>query len=386
MRGPAQLPRLPLLLLALALALAALSACAAQPTGDSSDAAATDAPDAPPAPPLLHLGASINIFSRYGYLSISMRVVPRNDSDPTWIFREPTVDIFKNASLRAAPPQSSRDPRHPTPVFTGDFHMEFCDNVRQLLQAYFRDFSLEKLDRPWRAFSGSWSRAAIARHLGINATYLTGGYSFVLVRVARHRERARLLGGGGGGAGAGGEDAAPQPELEEAVAREAELVSPGDAASVVNFVRSFGSHYIASYVTGNSLYQVFVYSQQIFRNLKQRLKTQGATELSNSDLASFFSPWYAEHIGRIQSASGNATVEAWAARELRVHYYFYAYQNLLKLNGNAKLLRVLDGLLGNEALLQLDLRTLVPAFKDPTKRQWFQEVVDNYLKLWEVNM
>ncbi|GLH11180.1 Torso-like protein [Gryllus bimaculatus] len=180
-----------------------------------------------------------------------MRVVPRNDSDPTWIFREPTVDIFKNASLRAAPPQSGRDPRHPTPVFTGDFHMEFCDNVRQLLQAYFRDFSLEKLDRPWRAFSGSWSRAAIARHLGINATYLTGGYSFVLVRVARHRERARLLGGGG----AGGEDAAPQPELEEAVAREAELVSPGDAASVVNFVRSFGSHYIASYVTGNSLYQ-----------------------------------------------------------------------------------------------------------------------------------
>ncbi|GLH11181.1 Torso-like protein [Gryllus bimaculatus] len=135
-----------------------------------------------------------------------------------------------------------------------------------------------------------------------------------------------------------------------------------------------------------SLFRVFVYSQQIFRNLKQRLKTQGATELSNSDLASFFSPWYAEHIGRIQSASGNATVEAWAARELRVHYYFYAYQNLLKLNGNAKLLRVLDGLLGNEALLQLDLRTLVPAFKDPTKRQWFQEVVDNYLKLWEVNM
>jgi hypothetical protein len=46
----------------------------------------------------LHVGGAINLFSRYGYLSISMRVVPRNDTDPTWIFREPTVDIFRLGS------------------------------------------------------------------------------------------------------------------------------------------------------------------------------------------------------------------------------------------------------------------------------------------------
>lgn len=40
----------------------------------------------------LKVGKSINIFSRYGYLSLSMRVVSRNDSD--WVFREPTLDIF----------------------------------------------------------------------------------------------------------------------------------------------------------------------------------------------------------------------------------------------------------------------------------------------------
>ncbi|KAG8261097.1 hypothetical protein J6590_081762 [Homalodisca vitripennis] len=27
------------------------------------------------------------------------------------------------------------------PLIQGDFHMEFCDNVRQLLQAYFSDFA-----------------------------------------------------------------------------------------------------------------------------------------------------------------------------------------------------------------------------------------------------
>lgn len=39
-------------------------------------------------------------------------------------------------------------------IFHGDFHMEFCDNRRQLYQAYFRDFTIERLDRPWEAFTG----------------------------------------------------------------------------------------------------------------------------------------------------------------------------------------------------------------------------------------
>lgn len=73
------------------------------------------------------LGGAVNVFSRYGYLSISMRVVPRNDSD-TWIFREPTLDVFIDP--QPAPNKLSKA----TVVFDGDFHMEFCDNVRQLLQ------------------------------------------------------------------------------------------------------------------------------------------------------------------------------------------------------------------------------------------------------------
>lgn len=46
----------------------------------------------------VQVGTAINVFSRYGYLSISMRVVPRNDSDRSWIFREPTVEVFSNVS------------------------------------------------------------------------------------------------------------------------------------------------------------------------------------------------------------------------------------------------------------------------------------------------
>jgi len=132
--------------------------------------------------------------------------------------------------------------------------------------------------------------------------------------------------------------------------------------------------------------QVFVFSPPIYRSIKDRFQTKGVSDLSNVELASFFSPWSAEHIGNIQVASGNTTVEEWATENLRVHFYLFTYSSLLKLHENASLLRKLDSLLGNEALLQLNLRTLSPAFKDSLKKQWFHEVIDNYLKLWEVNM
>lgn len=109
-------------------------------------------------------------------------------------------------------------------------------------------------------------------------------------------------------------------------------------------------------------------------------------DMSTLELGNYFSPWYAEHIGQIRVASGNRTVDTWASKKLRVHYYIFTYPSLLKLHGDASLLKTLDGLLGNEALLQLQLKTLSPAFKLPREKFWFEEMIDNYLKLWENNM
>lgn len=192
----------------------------------------------------LNIGRAINLFSRYGYLSISMRVVPRNDSE-VWLFREPTVDVFQNV----IPDENVRSGRSGhtktrSAVFQGDFHMEFCDNVRQLLHAYFRDFHIEKLDKPWRAFTGSWSSSAAARELGINSSFVNSqsAHSFILVRVARWRETNKMI---------------PSTNVPvSAVAKEIDTIEIGNESSVMNFIRSYGSHYVSSYVTGNSLYQV----------------------------------------------------------------------------------------------------------------------------------
>lgn len=174
-----------------------------------------------------------------------MRVVPRNDTD-TWIFREPQLDVFRG------PVQSAPKQQKSIQIFDGDFHMEFCDNVRQLLQAYFRDFTFERLERPWRAFTGSWSKATIARHLGINGSFISGDHCYVLVRVARFRDNQKMS------------SPIESLRLDPAVAREADNVTVNDTGSVVRFIRNFGSHYIASYVTGNSLYQVKLFFTYIF--------------------------------------------------------------------------------------------------------------------------
>lgn len=75
------------------------------------------------------LGGAVNVFSRYGYLSISMRVVPRNDTE-TWVFREPTLDVFKNPA--PMPLKQRQQGKAGAAVFDGDFHMEFCDNIRHV--------------------------------------------------------------------------------------------------------------------------------------------------------------------------------------------------------------------------------------------------------------
>ncbi|KAL1377138.1 hypothetical protein pipiens_016461, partial [Culex pipiens pipiens] len=175
-------------------------------------------------------------------------------------------------------------------IFNGDFHMEFCDNKRQLFQAYFRDFQIERLDSPWR----------------------------------RRHDR-------------------------------------GHDVPAVQFMNKYGTHYINSYVTGNSLYQVFVFNKRNYAHIKEKLKSRGVLALVCVDTCM-------------------------TTRPLRLSYYVFTYSSLLKLHGDGALLRILSELLQNEAILQLDLKSLSVIFKEPAKRAWFEEILDNYLKLWEVNM
>lgn len=96
-------------------------------------------------------GAVMHLFPRYGYLSLSMRVVPRNDTQ-NWIFLEPSKDVFLPSTIRLQE-QSFESNDNSLPLHN-EFHIDLCEDVQQLVQAYFRRFNIEALDKPWHAFAG----------------------------------------------------------------------------------------------------------------------------------------------------------------------------------------------------------------------------------------
>lgn len=70
----------------------------------------------------------------------------------------------------------TNEDENPKGGFNGDFHMEFCDNKQQLFQAYFREFQIEELSSPWKAFTDGWHSEITAKKLGINSSYIVGDY------------------------------------------------------------------------------------------------------------------------------------------------------------------------------------------------------------------
>lgn len=86
---------------------------------------------------------------------------------------------------------------------------------------------------------------AAARKLGINSSFIKGDYCYVLVRVSRFRETARLI-----------KPIPPNQMLHDDVSAKIQDMQPGNSTETIQFMTTFGTHYINSYVTGNSLYQV----------------------------------------------------------------------------------------------------------------------------------
>lgn len=84
-----------------------------------------------------------------------------------------------------------------------------------------------------------------ARKLGINSSFIKGDYCYVLVRVSRFRETARLM-----------KPIPANQRLHEDVSEKIQNMTPGNSTETIQFMTNFGTHYINSYVTGNSLYQV----------------------------------------------------------------------------------------------------------------------------------
>ncbi|KAF9804344.1 hypothetical protein SFRURICE_011959 [Spodoptera frugiperda] len=291
----------------------------------------------------LNIGNAIDVFANYGDLSQVTQVISADYE-------------VRKAGVR--------------PDGVTSMELMLCETFDDLLDAYFKNFKIEGTDKPWKAFMGDWIHDEIMRTFGIEYEIMRNfgiDCCFVLVKLTKMHKTVEL--GNLNNVG-----------VKDYVMRAIEDLNVKNTADVRRFMKSYGTHYIHSYATGNIIYQVFKYKRRGFDLLRSYIAMRNTGQASSANLRFYFSSYFLKQI-----ASGNKTIETWARTNLRDSQYLYSRPSLLRLNYNAVLVHKLNNLMDNGALIALNLKTLRPLFRDKRKADKYAEIVQNDLQLWENN-
>ncbi|XP_046970756.1 torso-like protein [Vanessa cardui] len=314
----------------------------------------------------LNIGNAIDVFANYGDLSQVTQVVSANYEEgdnvvETELFHEKNIRVFENVTSKETP----GDPGI-------DMNILLCESFEDLLAKYFQNFKIEGTEIPWKAFLGDWIKDEIMRTFGMEFDLERDNCCYVLVKLSKVHKTVKM-------------DFDSNIRSKEYVRREINSLNASDSTAVRRFMKSYGTHYIDSFVTGNFIYQVFKYKRPGYNLLKAYIKVREQRKSNFGNLRFYFSSYFLKQVGEIRIASGNKRIERWARNNLLDSQYLYSRPSLLRVHYNPILAYKLNEMLDNEALLGLNLKILGPLFKDRYKREKYREIVENDMKLWEVN-
>lgn len=316
-------------------------------------------------------GGAVDMFYRYGFFSLSVRVVPRDDPG-RWLIREPTADIFDSQSIAitetAGPDTFARQP----------FQISLCDDLDELLEAYFRDFTADGVEQPHKLFTGSWRLPTAAQYLGLSPQALDDSVnSYVLVKLVRNK---------------GTKAASGNIRLDTEAATEASKVQSGDSDAILKFVKNYGTHYFRSITIGDAIYQVFALSKEQMQSLSASYGGQRRRDLSLGDWPALFekylAPWLVKETGEIKAASGDENLQRFLEQQLRIEGQSLSYPNLIegliRNPGNVQTLEDLST--ENSAVIGMELATLRDFFPSIEVQQFYDETFATQSALWGANM
>ena len=122
------------------------------------------------------------------------------------------------------------------------FQISLCEDLDELLEAFFRDFSADGVEQPHKLFTGSWRLPTAAQYLGLSPESLDGSVnSYVLVKLVRNK---------------GTKTATGNIRLDNDASEAAGHVQVGDEEALLKFVKHYGTHYFKSVTVGDAIYQV----------------------------------------------------------------------------------------------------------------------------------
>lgn len=309
-------------------------------------------------------GEAVDIFYRYGFFSLSVRVVPRDDHG-SWIVREPTTKIFM--------PNSLRQVKQPlTNKFDSQFQIFFCDDLADLKRHYFHDFTAEGVNEPHRLYTGSWRTPTTVKYFGLSEETLNSDVGFVLVKLIKPKVAVRTEG---------------VPVLKPDAAAAFSKVRVGDEASVKDFAENYGSHYIRSLTIGDAVYQIIALDRPQYIRAKTDVLVEKKVSDFNKIYEEYLAPWIVKESGRVQAASGDSRVAEFLDERVVTKTQFNSYPSIFEIRKNERLLDELETLTRNtEAVIALAFRSIGALLPTVQAQDYYNEIVNTALTLWEVNI
>jgi len=309
-------------------------------------------------------GEAVDIFYRYGFFSLSVRVVPRDDHG-SWIVREPTTKVFTPNSLRQVKQPLANK-------FDSQFQIFFCDDVADLKKHYFHDFKAEGVKEPYRLYTGSWRTATTVKYFGLSEDTLNSDAGFVLVKLLKPKVEVKTKGA---------------PVLRPDAARAFSNIRVGDQESVKDFAENYGSHYIRSLTIGDAVYQIIALDKDKYIRAKNDVLVEKKVSDFNKIYEEYLAPWIVKESGRVQAASGDSRVAEFLDERVVMKTQFNSYPSIFEIRKNDRLLDELEVLTRNtEAVIALAFRSIGALLPTVQAQDYYNEIVNTALALWEVNI
>lgn len=309
-------------------------------------------------------GEAVDIFYRYGFFSLSVRVVPRDDAG-SWIIREPTSTVFTPDSTTTTTTTGNNK-------FDQQFQIFFCDDVQDLMKHYFNDFTAEGVGEPYRLYTGSWRSPTVVKYFGLSEGTLSSNAGFVLVKLLKPRVRVDTKG---------------RPVLKPAANAALNRITVGDEKSVKDFVQNYGSHYIKSLTVGDAIYQIVALDRPAYQRAKQDVLVTKKVRDFSDIYDNYLAPWLVKENGKVQSASGDKRVKSFLESRVVKRQRFTTYPSIFEIKKNPELLNELEFLTKNtEAIITMDFSSIGSLLSNIQEQIFYNEVVNTQLALWEVNI